>query len=220
MDKEISKVLLAEENKKLRADLENLRAQLKDFRREDIPFDSMEGHPDLEGILYHEREERFPGDSAAKYEVNHTMAEAVSMLAKAAIGAHEEGNLIPCKRMDKEQYGRYTDVVDLILSAMEDGVNAKKNGLTAARVAESKYILIAECVYDLSIQAEQFMSKEQVRPDDSRDLFSSIYYWAKEFEGLFDVDEQDYYEEIEKYGEKKLKEYFEKYLDRKEGEKC
>ena len=64
-------------------------------------------------------------------------------------------------------------------------------------------IKLCECVYDISMVAQHLIEKHQIAVEDSRELFGSIFIWAKEFESTYS-SEKEYMEEIEQFAEAKL----------------
>lgn len=71
------------------------------------------------------------------------------------------------------------------------------------RNAGTYIVKLAEDVYDMSRDAQHLLSTGIIRADDSRELFSSIWEWAKEFERSA-YEKDDYMTEIESYGRTKL----------------
>ena len=51
--------------------------------------------------------------------------------------------------------------------------------------------------------AQHLIEKHQIAVEDSRELFGSIFIWAKEFESTYS-SEKEYMEEIEQFAEAKL----------------
>lgn len=74
---------------------------------------------------------------------------------------------------------------------------------------EAREIRLCECVFDISLVAQHMIEGEQISAEDSRELFSSIHEWAKQFEevlgaGLID----DYMEVVENFAKDKLLERY------------
>lgn len=72
-------------------------------------------------------------------------------------------------------------------------------------------IRLCETVYDITLNAQRMSEAGRIEAEDSRELFSSILWWAREFEEKHpepwdngDDEVIDYIELIDEFAEKKL----------------
>ena len=79
-------------------------------------------------------------------------------------------------------------------------------------VTTSSYML-GEVIFDMTMSAASFTEalrkKNRSLEFDSRDLYASIYDWAKEFEASCTYPDGEYLDAVDAFVAKKLKDYFE-----------
>ncbi len=78
--------------------------------------------------------------------------------------------------------------------------------IAAAVEEEPRIVRLCETVYDLALEAQYLLDHGRIEAESSRELFSSIFRWAKEFEAIYpdNGDEGDYMELIEGFAQKNL----------------
>ncbi len=75
---------------------------------------------------------------------------------------------------------------------------------------EKRIACLCEAVYDLSLHAQFLIGHNEVHVEDSRELFESIFGWAKEFEDMnlagdhmTNIEEFGYAKLLERYGKER-----------------
>lgn len=79
----------------------------------------------------------------------------------------------------------------------------------ATEMTDQAVTKLCECVYDISCTAQHLAAQHQIEFEDSRELFNTIYSWAKEFESTHqhewgDDQHGDYIDAIDEFAEKML----------------
>ncbi len=72
---------------------------------------------------------------------------------------------------------------------------------------------LCESVYDISCMAQHLVEQHQIEVENSRELFDSILYWAREFETAHqhewgDDEHGDYIDTIDGFAEEKLRQTY------------
>lgn len=137
----------------------------------------------------------------------------------------EKGNFATCTDdcMEVTHFPDLYDIIDcdecgfsddgrVFVTAKQEGVPSETSDEDFPNPVEKEKYMLGEVVFDITTCVPLFTAKGALAENfeyDSRDLYASIFEWAKEFEQKYPQPGFDYMNLVEEFARKKLHDFFE-----------